>query len=65
MLVEGSPARHVQRLGAAAEGQDRQPAGVGAAGQLQLEAVEVGLYRSQLGVPALVVGRGVEVGSAR
>ena len=45
-------------------GEDRQAARVGAAGQLELEDVELGLGRPELGMAALVVGGRVEVGPA-
>ena len=64
VLVEVAAADDVERLGAAADRQDRHLAGVGAAGDVELEAVEVGLGRPELGVRLGAVVLGVEVGAA-
>ena len=64
VLVERAAARHVQRLQAAADGEDGDAARVRAAGDLELEEVELGLHGPELGVAALVVGGRVEVGAA-
>ena len=50
VLVQGAAADDVERLGAAADRQDRHLAGVGAPRDRELEAVEVGLGRAQFGV---------------
>ena len=65
MLVQRAAARDVEHLHAAADGQDRQPAGVGGPGQRQLELVELGLDRAGARVAALAVGTRVQVRTAR
>ena len=64
VLVQRAAARDVERLGAAADAEQRQPGGVGGAGELELEAVERGLGRAEQLVRAGAVGDGVEVGAA-
>ena len=64
VLEERAAARDVEQLLAAADRQDRHPARVGAAQQLELEGVEVGLGRAERRVRLLAVGRRVHVGPA-
>ena len=61
VLVEAAAARDVERLGAAADAEDRQPGGVGAARDLELERVEPGLRRAEVRVALGAVGGRVEV----
>ena len=66
VLVQRPAAGDVERLGAAADAEQRQPAGVGGARQLELEGVEPGLGRAELGVAlGRAVGVGIEVRAAR
>ena len=59
--MQAPAARDVERLAAAADAEDRQPGGVGAAGDLELEHVEVGLDRAEVGCAVGAVGGGVDV----
>ena len=59
--MEAPAARDVERLGAAADAEDRQPGGVGAAGDLELERVEAGLDRAEVRVALGAVRGRVEV----
>jgi hypothetical protein len=61
MLVEAAAARDVERLGAAADAEDRQPGSVRAARDLELERVEAGLGRPEVRVGGGPVGGRVEV----
>ena len=63
VLVQRPAARDVQRLEPAADGEDRDPARIGAPRDLQLEEVQLGLHRAELRVAALVVGARVEIGA--
>ena len=65
VLEERAAARDVERLGAAADAEDRQAGGVGVARDRQLEGVQVGLDRAELGVRLGAVGGGVDVRAAR
>ena len=65
VLVQRAAAGDVERLGAAADAEDRQPARVGGARQLELEGVEPRLGRPELVVAlAGAVGVGIEVRAA-
>ena len=64
VLEERAAARDVERLGAAADAEDRQAAGVGMARDRQLEGVHVGLHRAELGVRLGAVGGRVDVRAA-
>ena len=65
VLVQGAAARHVERLHAAADREDRHAGGVGLAQERKLEVVELGLGGSELGVDRRAVGARVQVGAAR
>ena len=65
MLVQRAPARDVEHLGPAADRQHRHLPGHGAPGERELEAVELGLGRAELGVLVGTVGPGVQVRAAR
>ena len=64
VLHERAAARHVERLHAAADGEDRQAAPLGRADERQLERVDLPLGRPERRVRRLAVGRGVQVGAA-
>ena len=64
VLVQRAAAGDVERLGAAADAEQRHPRGVGGARELELEAVERRLGRAERLVGAGAVGGGVEVGAA-
>ena len=61
VLNERTPTDDVERLGPAADGEDRHVALVGRAGDRELEAVEVGLGRAEVLVRLLAVGIRVQV----
>lgn len=64
VLVQRPPAGDVDHLGAAADGQDRQPASLGGCQQVELEGVEFHLGGSQQRVWHGAVGGGVDVGTS-
>ena len=64
VLVERATAGDVERLGTAADAEDRDPAAVGLARQRDLERVEGRLGRPEHRVTAGAVGARVEIGPA-
>ncbi len=64
VLVQRAAAGDVERLRAAADAEDRQPSGVGTAGDLELEDVQPRLDRPEIGRRRGAVGARVQVRAA-